>query len=82
MRDYDAWRTGWYDASYEIDPDDEVSHICKKKTVGDWDRIQDAFIDLVTLLKTNPDQEKIKENIDWLASELHVDVRLFNKGLL
>jgi hypothetical protein len=82
MRDYDAWRTGWYDATREIDPGEEVNHICRKKTQNDWDCIQDAFIELVTLLKTNPDQAKINENIDWLAAELHVDTKLFNMGLL
>lgn len=82
MRDYDSWKNGYYEAAYERDPGEEISHECRKKTKQDWCGIQDSFVELVKLIKTNPDQEKMRDYIDWLAGELHVDAKLFNMGLL
>lgn len=82
FRDYDAWKQGWHDASRERDPGEEVSHVCRAKSQNDWDLIQEAFVDLVKLIKTNPDEGQINNHIDWLAHELRVDAKLFNMGLL
>lgn len=83
MRDYDSWKSGWYDASYERDPGEEIAFGCKNKSVNDWGRMQDSFIQLVKqLYMADKNEEEIKRHITWLAEEFHVDGKLFNMGLI
>lgn len=73
--DYDGWKTGWYEASREVDPDAEYSE--QKDVVlsaTEWRDLKSSFENLIDQLyyKKEIDTEKVSEELDWMAMEFKI----------
>lgn len=73
MIDYDGWKTGWYEAAYERDPDAEYT---TTKTVNDAKYIREALQAIVDQVygASKLDVARLDDDLHWLASELGMKV--------
>jgi len=74
MLDYDSWKTGWYDAAYERDPDAEYTS--PNKVNNDIKYFKEALQVIVNQVygDCKLDIARLDDDIHWLASEFGVKV--------
>lgn len=71
--DYDAWKTGWYEASKESDPDAE-NNDDESVTLSaqDWNDLKVSFLAITKQLysKDQLNTSKLEDHLGWMAYEL------------
>ena len=72
-RDYDTWKSGWYGACLERDPDAEYEPY-KEKVENNFEYWKDAIESLAKNLYGGQeiDQDGLKKDLQWLCDEFHI----------